>query len=108
MTVDEINNLELQKCEKYSDFAKDKLPMPGIKKHMAQILNREIQIVDFRVRESKHKQNSKCLQIQFVLNGEVCVVFTGSGVLLDQIQSAKEKLPFCANITKVNDYFSLS
>lgn len=108
MTIDEIKKIEKDKCEKFSAFAKNKLPMPGNKKHLDQILNREIFIVDFRVMESKHRENSKCLQIQFLLDDEVCVAFTGSVVLLDQVSSSKDKLPFVATLTKIDRYYTLS
>ncbi len=108
MTIDEINKLQKENCEKFSTFAKNKLPMPGNKKYLDQILNREIFIVDFRVMESKHRENSKCLQIQFLLDNEVCVAFTGSVVLLDQITSSKDKLPFVATLTKIDKYYTLS
>ncbi|MFQ6696494.1 MAG: hypothetical protein ACLRFP_00600 [Alphaproteobacteria bacterium] len=108
MTIDEINKLQKENCEKFSAFAKNKLPMPGNKKYLDQILNREIFVVDFRVTESKHRQNSKCLQIQFLLDSEVCVAFTGSVVLLDQITSSKDKLPFVATLTKIDKYYTLS
>ena len=108
MTLDEIKQIEKDKCENFSAFAKTKLPMPGNKKHLDQILNREICILDFRVMESKHRENSKCLQIQFLLNDEVCVAFTGSVVLLDQITSSADKMPFNATLTKIDKYYTLS
>ena len=108
MTIDEIKKIKKEDCEKFSVFAKNKLPMPGNKKHLDQILNREIFIVDFRVMQSKHRENSKCLQIQFLLDDEVCVAFTGSVVLLDQITSSKEKLPFSATVAKIDRYYTLS
>nr|MBQ0091387.1 hypothetical protein [Candidatus Enterousia merdequi] len=108
MTIDEIKKIQKEKCEKFSDFAKNQLPMPGNKKHLDQILNREIFILDFRVMESKHRQNTKCLQIQFLLDDEVCVAFTGSVVLLDQITSSQDKMPFSAVLTKIDKYYTLS
>ena len=108
MTIDDIKKIQKDKCERFSAFAKSKLPMPGNKKFLDQILNREIFIVDFRVMESKHRDNSKCLQIQFLLDDEVCVAFTGSVVLLDQITSAKDRLPFAATLIKIDKYYTLS
>ena len=108
LTIDEIKKIEKDKCQRFSAFATAKLPMPGNKKHLDQILNREIFIVDFRVMESKHRQNSKCLQIQFLLDDEICVTFTGSVVLLDQITSSAEKMPFSAVVTKIDRYYTLS
>ena len=77
MILDDIKHIQLDNCEKFSDFATSKMPMPGVKKRIEQILNRDIVIVDFRVTESKHRQNSKCLQIQFLMDGEVYDIMRG-------------------------------
>lgn len=108
LRLDEINLIHKENCEAFSDFAQSRLPMPGIKKRISQILEKEILIVDFRIMESKHRQNSMCLQIQFVLDNEVCVAFTGSSVLLDQINYAQDKIPFRTKILKIDNYYTLS
>ena len=108
MKINDIKNLDPEKCEAFSDFAGSKMPMPGEKKYLRQVIDKKIIVVDFRVMASKKRQNSQCLQIQFVLDGEVCVAFTGSGVLLDQIQSFEDKLPFTATIKKIDDYYTFS
>lgn len=108
MTIDDIKQIHTDACEKFSDFAASKMPMPGTKKRIEQILGRDIVVVDFRITESKHRQNSKCLQIQFLMDGEIYIVFTGSVVLLDQIKYSKDKIPFKTKITKNDNYYSLS
>ena len=108
MTIDEIKHLNVNNLESFSDFAHDKLPMPGTKKRLDEVLNQIISIVDFRITKSNKRENTECLQIQFVHNGEVCVLFTGSVVLIDQIQAVKEKLPFKTTIVKIDKYFSFS
>jgi hypothetical protein len=108
MKIDDIRKIETDKCENFSDFAESRLPMPGTKKHISQILDQEIIIVDYRILESKHRPNTKCLQIQFLLGDEVCVAFTGSVVLLDQIKFSKDKIPFKTIINKNDNYYTLS
>ena len=108
MRIEDIKKIERDKCEKFSDFAQSRMPMPGTKKRIGQIIDKEIMIVDFRVTDSKHRQNSKCLQIQFVLDDEICVAFTGSVVLLDQIQFSKDKSPFKTKINRNDNYFTLA
>jgi len=108
MKIDDIRKIQTDKCEKFSDFAESRLPMPGTKKHIGQILDQEIIIVDYRILESKHRPNTKCLQIQFLLGDEVCVAFTGSVVLLDQIKFSKDKIPFKTVINKNDTYYTLS
>lgn len=110
MTLDEIKQLQQCDCPKFANFAKDQLPMPGIKKHLNDILNMEILVIDYRLRESKRREGTKCLQLQFLLNGEVCVCFTGSSVLIDQVLSASEQknFPFSGTIVKIDKYYSFS
>ena len=108
MNIQDIKNIDFEKCENFSDFAGAKMPMPGEKKYLRQVLDKKITVVDFRVMASKKRQNTKCLQIQFLMDGEVYVAFTGSGVLLDQIQAFQDKLPFTTTIKKIDDYFTFA
>ena len=108
MTLDEIKALNVEKCDKFANFAKDKLPMPGKKKRLDEILNREILITDFRITKSKRKEGTDCLQIQFVLDDDVFVAFTGSSVLSDQIQAARENIPFKGTVVRIDKYYSFS
>lgn len=108
MTLDEIGNLQSMDCPRFSSFARDKLPMPGKKKRLDEILNREIIVTDFRITKSKKRDGTDCLQLQFVLDGEAHVVFTGSAVLADQIQAAHENIPFRGTIVKIDRYYSFS
>lgn len=108
MTIDEIKRLNVSEIETFAAFAHDKLPMPGKKKRLDEILNKPISVVDFRITKSNKRENSDCLQIQFLLDGEVYILFTGSVVLIDQIQSVKEKLPFKTTIVKIDKYYSFS
>ena len=50
------------------------------------------------------------MQFQFKLDNQVCVAFTGSAVLMDQMQSAREndKIPFVGTIVKIDKYYSFS
>ncbi len=108
MILSDIAKINAGQCQKFAEFARDKLPMPGDKKRLDEILNKEILIVDFRITNSKKRQDAKCLQIQFVMDGNVYVVFTGSGVLIDQMQGAREKMPFLGTVVKIDRYYSLS
>ena len=108
MTIDEIKRLNTDKIESFSVFARDKLPMPGNKKRLEEILNKVITIVDFRITQSHKRENSDCLQVQFLLDGEVYIFFTGSVVLIDQIQATKDKLPFKTTVVKIDKYYSFS
>ena len=108
MILTDIEKIKQNQFHSFAEFAKDKLPMPGDKKHLNDVLNREILLLDFRVTESKKRQDGKCLQIQFLMDDQVCVLFTGSAILLDQVKSARDKLPFRGTIVKIDKYYSLS
>lgn len=108
MTIDEIKRLNVNEIESFATFAHDKLPMPGKKKRLEEILDKPISVVDFRITKSNKRENSDCLQIQFLYENDVYILFTGSVVLIDQIQSVKEKLPFKTTIVKIDKYYSFS
>lgn len=95
--------------ERYSDFAEEKQALEGDKINIEGILNKEIVINGYRLNKSKYDQGSgKCLTIQIEVNGETKVVFTGSTVLINQIERYKDKIPFIATIKNVNKYYTLA
>jgi len=110
MTFDDISKLNSSEFPTFSSFAKDQLPMPGTKKHIEDVLDKQILVVDYKVRKSKKREDSNCLQLQFIYNDEVCVLFTGSSVLLDQINIIADKTsgPFYVTITRIHKYYSFS
>lgn len=110
MTLDEIEKFNTNECPRFSHFAREQLPMPGVKKYLNDILNREIFVTDFKITKSKRKEGTECMQFQFKLDNQVCVAFTGSAVLMDQMQSAREndKIPFVGTIVKIDKYYSFS
>lgn len=82
----------------------------GSKIKIDNVLNKEILVVAYKIKDSKfNKTNSdKCLSIQLELNKEKYVMFTGSNVLIDQIEKYKDKLPFISTIIKIDKYFTFS
>ncbi len=108
MTIDEIKKLKAESCPRFSNFARDKLPMAGRKRRLDEILNQEILVTDFRITQSKKHDGAECLQLQFLAGDEVCIVFTGSIVLIDQIKSVKGNIPFNTVIVKIDKYYSFS
>lgn len=110
MTLDEIEHLNKTTCPRFANFAREQLPMPGVKKYLNDILNREILVTDFRITKSKRREGTECMQFQFKLDDTVCVAFTGSAVLIDQMQTARDggNMPFVGTIVKIDKYFSFS
>ncbi len=108
MTPAQVLNLDKTKFPAFSVFARGKLPLPGTKMRLDQILNREILVTDFRIMKSKHHPGQDCLQFQYLLDDTVCVSFTGSAVLMDQISSVGDNIPFNATVVKIDRYYSFS
>ncbi len=81
--------------------------LAGDKISMHRIMNREIEVQDFKISDSKYEGgHSKCLHMQIVVDNAQRVVFTGSGVLMETINKIpKDGFPFKATIVKENDRF---
>jgi hypothetical protein len=68
----------------------------------------DIVVHDYIVGPSKFsdKGNGKCLQLQLEVSGEMRVLFSGSGVLMDTIERVpKEDFPFSTTIEEINERF---
>jgi hypothetical protein len=80
----------------------------GDKIKIEKILNRQITVHDFKIEPSKHNQG-ECLHMQIQVGEEMRVVFTGSGVLIQEIREVpKEEFPFVTTIVKENDRFEFN
>ena len=90
--------MEITKPLRFSDFAAHEGPLEGKKVRIDDVLNVEVLITAYRLKESKYQRTSApdCLTIQFDYPdrpGEKHVIFTGSTVLCDQMRKYKEHLP---------------
>ncbi len=65
---------------KFSDFAKEHIPIDGDKLKIIDVIGKEILITDYNIKSSKYNHNP-CLTIQFVLDNKKYIVFTGSNVI---------------------------
>lgn len=92
---------------KFSEFAKQNNGLlEGKKKKIEDILNVEIKVLKFKVKPSKFPDKGPhYTTIQFELNSEKFVVFTGSTVLTEQLETYKEQLPFISTIRKSGKAF---
>lgn len=95
---------------RFSDFAAEPQILDGAKISIDRILNQEIEIIGFRISKSKYQKNKtgQCLTLQIVYNNDRHVVFTGSDVLIAQLERYGEKIPFFTMIKKIDKYFTLS
>ncbi len=73
------------------------------------VLNKEILITAFKAgQRSQFKEEGHYTTVQFEIEGEKHVLFTGSQVLTDQLERYQEHLPFIATIRKINRYYTLT
>lgn len=99
----------MSKIKKFSDFNDgEDLFFSGEKIKIDDVTGKEIIIKSFKVEKSKYGEDKKVLTIQYVLNGETYISFTGSSVLIDQLEKYKQELPFSATIEKVNRFYTLT
>lgn len=93
--------------KRFGDFARDHVPLDGSKLKIADILNKEILVTGFRVKNSKYNATS-CLTIQFMMGDEKHVAFTGSAVLLDQCKIYESEIPFITTVKRIDRYYSFT
>jgi hypothetical protein len=100
---------------KFSDFADNQMSpiMDGKKIPLDDILNKEIIVLRYKIKKSKFTdaKNPECLTVQFAYperETEHFVFFSGSSVLMQQLEQYKDKLPFVATVKKIGKYFTFS
>lgn len=100
----------MEGSKRFSDFAKEHIPLDGDKIKIDAILNKEIEVLAVRIKPSKYgnKGTGSCLTIQFMMDGKRYVSFTGSGVLTDQAKQYQQELPFMATIKKIDKYYTFT
>jgi len=91
----------------FSEFAKEYKPLSGDKLKISDILNKEIMIIGFKIKPSKVNEN-KCLTIQFLLGEAEHIFFSGSNILIEQIEKYKDEMPFLSTVKKIGNYFSFT
>ena len=98
-----------KKYHQFKDFSDEK-SLEGEKLKLDDVLNKEILIKDFDLKKSSYSKNETglYLTLQFELEGEIRILFTGSDVLIRQMQKYKEHIPFLATLKKINRYYTLS
>lgn len=79
----------------------------GDKVKLSKILNKEIIVTDFNVKPSQFK--GSVLQLQIEIDSKKHVVFTGSTVLIDQIDKVpKASFPFKTTIVEENEHYEFT
>ena len=97
--------------KKFSDFATDDGVLTGDKLRLEDVLGKEIIVKGYKISNSKYGkkgEDKKVLTLQFELEGVDYIIFTGSNVLMDQIEKYKSEIPFMTKIEKINTFYSFS
>ena len=94
---------------KFSDFANDVRPLDGKKIKIADMLDKPIVVIGFKIKNSNHiKGCGRYAAIQTDINGERFVSFTGSGIVIEQLEKYGEHIPFATVIRQIDKYFTFS
>ena len=96
--------------KRFSDFAEPANILDGDKIRIDDIINQEVPVTGYRITDSKYEKNKsgKCLTLQIELNGVHRVIFTGSDVMIEQVEKYKDHIPFLTTIKKVNRFYTLT
>ncbi len=81
----------------------------GDKIKIARVLNREIVVTNYKIEPSKHKENTLCLTLEFELNGNKHILFTGSTILIQMIEKVpKGAFPFATTIVEEGEHYEFT
>jgi hypothetical protein len=96
--------------QRFSEFAQEDRPLDGEKRRIDELLNIELVVTGERIRESKYKEEGRrrYMTLQVEIEGKRYVAFTGSEVLINQIEKYRDHIPFAATIKKVDRYYTFS
>ena len=94
--------------KRFSDFADKSSAITGDKIKIKDVLEKEIIIIGYRVNDSKQKVGTKVLTLQFKLNGEERILFTGSTVLIEQIEKYSDEIPFTTKIEQIDKFYTFT
>ena len=91
---------------KFSDFDKSIGIMVGDKIKIGEVLDEDIQVLSYKIGESKYKAKETLLTISIIFKNEQRIIFTGSKVLIQQCEEHKEQMPFEAKIKNIDKYYT--
>lgn len=94
--------------KRFSDFAIAVKRFEGNKIKINDLINKEIIINDFKIESSKQNLECDYLTLQIEMDGETYICFTGSKILMEQIEVYKSEIPFITTILKIHRYYTFS
>jgi len=94
---------------KFSDFASDIQPLDGKKKKILEVIDKQIIVTNYKIKPSQYKKGSDLyVAIQADLNGERIIIFTGSLILIEQLEKYGDRIPFETKIKQIDKFFTFS
>lgn len=93
--------------KKFSEIAKDDIHLAGDKMSLQDIIGKQITITGYKITKSKFKEDNYAA-IQFELNDEQHVTFTGATVLIEQLKKYGEQIPFETTIKRLGKFYSFT
>lgn len=96
--------------KRFGDFGVQEGFIVGDKVKIEEILNEEILITGYTIKESKYNKNKsgKCLTLQFDKADTKQIIFTGSDILIGQIEKYHTEIPFLTTIKRINNFYTLT
>lgn len=98
--------------KKFSDFAQERTVLDGPKLPIDDVTNRDMVVTGYKIAKSKYGKNTSgmCLTLQFQFVGcdDKNVIFTGSDVLIEQMERYGEEVPFQTVIRKIDKYYTFA
>lgn len=97
--------------KQFSDISHEESRLEGDKVKIDDVLNQTIVIHNFTLSQSKFSKNKsgQYATVQFSFpDQEKKVFFSGSDVIIEQLQRYKTDMPFLVQIKKINKYYTFS
>ncbi len=103
--------VDMSKIPEITDVIPDRETLDGTKVPIESILNVPLVFTGWEIRPSKHRKDGaeNCLTLQFIQDGKKHITFTGSNVLINQIEAfdavCGDKRIFKAAIRKIDRFY---
>ncbi len=91
----------------FSDFCDEIKPLEGDKMRLDDAINIALVVTGHKIVQSKFKE-AKCLHLEVEIDGVKRVIFTGSTILIEQIEKYHSEIPFSTTIIKNKRYYTFT
>jgi len=93
----------------FADISESSI-LDGDKIKIDSVIGKQIKVTGYCIKTSRYGENTsgKYLTLQVEINTEKKIIFTGSDVLIEQLEKYGNEIPFLATIRKCGKYYSLT